>query len=536
MQPEFIFMLTLDDRTVPDARERLAELGDARVPVVGFKDVGLPFDDLRGLAREIRATGRRTALEVVSLDAASELRSAASALDLGVDYLLGGTRAEQVVPLLAGSGIGYYPFCGRIEGHPSRLCGSLSEIVDSAARLSAIEGVDGLDLLAYRWDGDGAILAAAVAAASPKPVIAAGSIDRPLRIEALAHAGVAAFTVGTAAFLRRFPASGASLRSQIDAILRINEETGMEISRAMIEDAARRIAERIRRTPVIEVGDIARSGSDVFLKLESLQHSGSFKARGAFNTLLSGTAPEAGVIAASGGNHGAAVAYACQQLGMPVEIFVPEISSPVKQRRLREFGAIVHVVPGTYVDALAASELRRAETGATSVHAYDLPAVVAGQGTVGKEIAAQVEDVDTVLVAVGGAGLIGGVASWFRGDVKVIGVEPVSCRSLAAALEAGHPVDVDVGGLAVDALGARRVGNIGYDAASHYVDRVITLADDEIARAQVELWRSFRIAAEPGAAAAFAPLLTGAYTPARGERVCVLICGGNADLSTLAAA
>jgi threonine dehydratase len=536
MQPEFIFMLTLDDRTVPDACERLAELGGARVPVVGFKDVGLPFDQLRNLADRIRATGRKTALEVVSLDAESELRSAAAALELGVDYLLGGTRAERVAPLLAGSGIGYYPFCGRIEGHPSRLCGSLSDIVDSAVRLTAMDGVDGVDLLAYRWDGDGAVLAAAVAAASPKPVIAAGSVDRPARIEALAHAGVAAFTVGTAAFLRRFPAADPGLRSQIDVILRINEEAGMEISRAMIEEAAGRIADRIRKTPVIDIGDIARSGSDVFLKLESLQHSGSFKARGAFNTLLSGETPEAGVIAASGGNHGAAVAYACQQLGLPVEIFIPEISSQVKQRRLRDYGAIVHVIPGTYVDALAASERRRAETGAASVHAYDLPAVVAGQGTVGREIAAQVEDVDTVFVAVGGAGLIGGVASWFRGDVKVIGVEPVSCRSLAAALEAGHPVDVDVSGLAADALGARRVGDIGYDAASHYVDRVITLEDSEIARAQVELWRSFRIAAEPGAAAAFAPLLTGAYSPAPGERVCVLICGGNADLSTLAAA
>lgn len=175
MQPEFIFMLTLDDRTVPDACERLADLGGAGIPVVGFKDVGLPFDQLRSLADRIRATGRKVALEVVSLDAERELRSAAAGLELGVDYLLGGTRAERVAPLLAGSGIGYYPFCGRIEGHPSRLCGSLSDIVDSALRLTAMDGVDGVDLLAYRWDGDGAVLAAAVAAASPKPVIAAAA-------------------------------------------------------------------------------------------------------------------------------------------------------------------------------------------------------------------------------------------------------------------------------------------------------------------------------------------------------------------------
>lgn len=225
MRPEFIFMLTHDDRTVPDALARLADLGDAPVPVVGFKDVGLPVAELAELAAAIRSTGRKTALEVVSLDAESELRSAAVSLELGVDYLLGGTRAEQVVALMGDGGTRYYPFCGRVDGHPSVLHGSIEEIADSAAALSAIEGVDGLDLLAYRWDGgDGAELARVVVAASSKPVIAAGSIDRASRIRALASAGISGFTVGTAAFLGRFRSAGPALRSQVDAIASLAEE------------------------------------------------------------------------------------------------------------------------------------------------------------------------------------------------------------------------------------------------------------------------------------------------------------------------
>ena len=537
MQPEFVFMLTLNDRTVENAFECVEQLGDADVPVVGFKDVGLPFDELRRLASRIRKTGRRTALEVVSLDAESEMASARAALEFEVDYLLGGTRAEQVAPLLAGSPIQYFPFCGRIEGHPSRLLGTVEEIAERARRITELDNVDGVDLLAYRWDGDVVELIRSVVRSSKGPVIVAGSIDRYERIASVAKAGAAGFTIGTAIFRGKFGGMNAGLRDQVETVLDMNHEVGMDITRSMIESAAERIADKVRHTPMVRADTIESDiGDQIFLKLESLQHSGSFKARGAFNTLLTTDVPESGVIAASGGNHGAAVAYACQQLNVPAEIFVPEIASPVKVQRLRDYGAGVNIVPGSYADALAASEERRRETGAASIHAYDHSSVVAGQGTTGLEISEQMADVDTVFVAVGGGGLIGGIASWFRGNAKVVGVEPKACRSLSAALEAGEPVDVDVGGLAADALGARRIGGIAYEAASRYVDHVITLDDPDITNAQSVLWNEFRIAAEPAGAAALVPLLTGQYKPRSGERICVLICGGNADLNKLAAA
>ena len=537
MVPEFIFMLTENDRTVGDAFECLERIGDARVPVVGFKDVGLPFDDLKRLSNAIRMSGRQCALEVVSLDAESELRSARAAVALGVDYLLGGTRAESVVQIIRGTGIRYFPFCGMVVDHPSRLCGTIEEISTSAGRLTEIDGVDGVDLLAYRWHGDVEAMTAAVVSASRGGVIAAGSIDSGERIAALTRAGVTGFTVGTAIFNGKFLSNNKELRHQVEAVLDLNREVTMDITREMIVSAANRISGKVRNTPVMRADPIvSSSGADIFLKLESLQHSGSFKARGAFNTLLSEDIPEAGVIAASGGNHGAAVAYACQKLDIPAEIFVPEISSPVKLERLRDYGAQVHVIPGSYADALEASEKHRAATGARAVHAYDAASVVAGQGTTAHEMGEQISDLDTVIVAVGGGGLIGGISSWFRGGVKVIGVEPRACRSLTAALEAGGPVDVEVGGLAADALGARRVGGIAYEAASRYVDQTITLQDEDIAAAQALLWREFRIAAEPAGAAALAPLMTGQYVPAPGERICVLVCGGNADLAKLAAA
>lgn len=538
MQPDFVFMLTLDDRTVGNAFECVEQLGNADVPVVGFKDIGLPFDDLRRLASAIGKTGRRIALEVVSLDAESEMASARAALEFEVDYLLGGTRAGQVAPLLAESAIQYFPFCGRIEGHPGRLSGTIGEIADSARRITEIDNVDGVDLLAYRWqDGDVVELMRAVVRSSMGPVIVAGSIDRYERIASVAKAGAAGFTVGTAIYRGRFGGMNAGLREQVETVLEMNNEVGMDINRSMIESAAERIAHRVRHTPMVRADTIeSGSGVRISLKLESLQHSGSFKARGAFNTLLTTDVPQSGVIAASGGNHGAAVAYACQQLNVPAEIFVPEISSPVKVRRLRDYGVGVNIVPGSYADAFEASEARRRETGAASIHAYDHSSVVAGQGTTGLEISEQLTDVDTVFVAVGGGGLIGGIASWFRGDAKVVGVEPKACRSLSAALEAGRPVDVDVGGLAADALGARRIGGIAYEAASRYVDHVITLDDPDIGNAQSVLWNEFRIAAEPAGAAALAPLLTGQYRPRPREHICVLICGGNADLNKLAAA
>jgi threonine dehydratase len=265
------------------------------------------------------------------------------------------------------------------------------------------------------------------------------------------------------------------------------------------------------------------------LKLEQLQHTGSFKPRGAFNRILSHRVPSAGVIAASGGNHGVAVAFAVQRLGHRAEIFVPEVCPPVKVQRLRDYGAQVTLVGATYAEALQASQVRAAETGALVVHAYDQPEVVAGQGTLGYEFAQQVPDLDTVLVAVGGGGLIGGIAAWFEGNVRVIGVEPESAASMAAALNRGEPVDAEVGGIAADSLGARRVGALAFSLAKDYVDRVILVKDESIRAAQRVLWNDLRIVAEPGGATATAALLSGAYQPALGERIGVVICGGNTD-------
>ena len=531
-------MLTHNDVTVPDARERIREIGDADVAVVGFKDVGLPVEELKRLADDIRKSGRQVALEVVSLDVGTELESAAAAVALNVDFLLGGTCPEGVLPLIADTEIQYYPFCGQIEDHPSKLLGDAGSIARDAARLTAMDGVKGVDLLAYRWQhGDVPAMVSSVVSAASGKVIAAGSIDRVERIRDLARAGVSAFTVGTAAFSSQFSANGVGLRAQVDCISQFDRENEFAVSKSMIENAAGRIVHQVRETPVVRADGLFESrGSNVFLKLESLQHSGSFKARGAFNTLLSTEVPPAGVVAASGGNHGAAVAYACKKLGIAAEIFVPEISSPTKLDLLRKYGATVHVVPGTFANALEACNEREEETGASSIHAYDALSVVAGQGTTGREISNQIGNVDTVLVAVGGGGLIGGISSWFRGDVKVVGVEPMSCRSMAAALEAGEPVDVDVGGLAADSLGARKVGTIAYDATRRFVDQVVTLEDTDIRAAQLFLWNEYRVVAEPAGAAALAPLLTGAYVPAAGENVCVLVCGGNTDLATLAAA
>lgn len=538
MNPTFIFMLTHNDVTVADARARVRELGDAGVEVIGFKDIGLPVEELKLLSDDIRKSGRKVALEVVSLDPDTELESAAAAVGLDVDYLLGGTCPEGVLPLIADTRIRYFPFCGQIEGHPSKLMGDANAIAHDAARLTAMNGVDGVDLLAYRWHGgDVPGMVSSVIDAARGKVIAAGSIDRVERVRDLAKAGVSAFTVGTAAFSNRFPAIGSGLRAQVDSILQIGLEGEFAVSKTMIENAAGRIVHQVRETPVVRAdGLFEQQGGNVFLKLESLQHSGSFKARGAFNTLLSMDVPPVGVVAASGGNHGAAVAYACRKLGISAEVFVPEISSPTKLDRLREYGATVHVVPGTFANALEACNERQEQTGASSIHAYDALSVVAGQGTTGREISKQIGNVDTVLVAVGGGGLIGGISSWFRGDVKVVGVEPLSCRSMAAALEAGEPVDVDVGGLAADSLGARKVGNIAYDAARRFVDQVVTLQDADIRAAQLFLWNEYRVVAEPAGAAALAPLLTGAYVPEAGENVCVLVCGGNTDLATLSAA
>jgi len=306
--------------------------------------------------------------------------------------------------------------------------------------------------------------------------------------------------------------------------------TSRPVDRSAVVAARERIAGRVRRTPVLEAGPGAFGlDTPVVLKLELLQHTGSFKPRGAFNRMLSAEVPKAGVIAASGGNFGLAVAFAARELGHAAEIFVPETSPPVKAERIRGQRAEVRIIPGYYADALEACERRAAETGALFMHAYDQREVVAGQGTIGAELSEQVPDADAVLVAVGGGGLIAGIAAWYSGDIRVIGVEPDACPTLTMALEAGEPVDAPVGGVAADSLGPKRAGAIATEIAKRYVERVVLVPDDAIVEAQRRLWNETRVVAEPGGAASLAALLSGAYRPADGERVVVLVCGANTD-------
>jgi|SRR5918999_12712 threonine dehydratase len=298
-----------------------------------------------------------------------------------------------------------------------------------------------------------------------------------------------------------------------------------------IRDAAERIDGRVRRTPVLELG--ARRGASVVAKLELLQHTGSFKPRGAFSKLLSSEVPPAGVIAASGGNFGSAVAYAARETGVPAEIFVPATSPEAKVSRVRAHGAHVTVVDGYYAEAQAALGTRHAETGALLMHPFDQPEVIAGQGTIGIELDEQAPNVDTVLVAIGGGGLIAGIAAWFLRRVRVVGVEPTRCATMAAALEAGGPVVAEVGGIAADSLGSARVGDNVFPIVRDQVDRVVLVGDDAIRAAQRAFWDECRLIVEPGGAAALAALRSGAYRPAAGERVCVLVSGGNCDPATV---
>lgn len=302
-----------------------------------------------------------------------------------------------------------------------------------------------------------------------------------------------------------------------------------------IRAAHERIRGHVRHTPVIAPEpDAFGLAFPVALKLECLQVTGTFKARGAFNTLLAGPMPAAGVCAASGGNHGIAVAHAAARLGIPARIFVPEISSPAKIARIRETGVELVVGGARYADALAACEAFAADSGALSVHAYDAWPTMAGQGTVGIEWEQDAPGLDTVLVAVGGGGLISGIARWFAGRVKVVGVEPEGSCALHAALAAGGPVDVEVNSVAADSLGARNVMARVFETASRHVDRVVLVPDAAIVEAQRRLWLGLRIASEPGGAAALAALISGAYRPESGERVGVLACGANVDLGALA--
>jgi threonine dehydratase len=285
----------------------------------------------------------------------------------------------------------------------------------------------------------------------------------------------------------------------------------------------------IRRTPVIEVAgsEFGLESVRLWLKLELLQHTGSFKPRGAFAGMLTRAVPPAGVVAASGGNHGVAVAYAAKQLSKPARIFVPTVSSPTKIARIRGYGSELVITGDRYADALAASEQWAAESGALAIHAYDQPETLLGQGTVGLEFEEQAPGLDTLLVAVGGGGLIGGVAAWYEGGVRIVGVEPEAAPTLWNALRAGRPVDSEAGGIAADSLAPKRVGELMFPIAQKYVERVVLVPDEAIQNAQRALWQALRIAAEPGGAAAFAALISGRYQPGAGERVGVLVCGGN---------
>ncbi|WP_342751748.1 serine/threonine dehydratase [Bosea psychrotolerans] len=313
--------------------------------------------------------------------------------------------------------------------------------------------------------------------------------------------------------------------------------TDRPVSRPMIEAAAERIAGHARVTPVMRLGAGSfGSPAAISLKLECLQHAGSFKTRGAFNNLLSLPVPAAGVAAASGGNHGAAVAYAARARGVKATIFVPEISPAAKIEAIRRFGAEVVIGGAQYDDAQAACDRFVAETGALKIHPFAAKETIAGQGTLGREWQLQEPDLDTVLVAVGGGGLISGIAAWFAGSkVKVVGVEPAGSRALQAALEAKGPVEVKVASVAADSLGARNVGPLVYEVCKDTVDHVVLVPDEAITQAQVTLWRDFRLAVEPGGAAALGALLCGAYKPAPGERLGVLVCGANVDLAKLGA-
>jgi len=304
------------------------------------------------------------------------------------------------------------------------------------------------------------------------------------------------------------------------------------IDRSAIERVHGIIAPYIRRTPVVDVdgADVGLAGRRITIKLELLQRAGSFKIRGAFTHLLTRDVPPAGVVAASGGNHGAAVAFAAMTLGVPAKIFVPTVSSPAKIARIRASGADLVVGGDRYADALAASEAWAARSGALQVHAFDQIETLLGQGTLGLELERQAPDLDTVLVAVGGGGLIGGVAAWYGGATRVIAVEPEGAPTLHDALAAGRPVDAPAGSIAADSLAPRRVGELMFPIARAHVERVVLVTDDAIRAAQRTLWDALRIVAEPVGAAAFAALQSGACAPRADERVGVVVSGGNTTI------
>ena len=306
-------------------------------------------------------------------------------------------------------------------------------------------------------------------------------------------------------------------------------EAQRPVDRDQITAAERLIRSYVRRTPIVtlDAQDFGLDALPLVLKLEFLQHTGSFKPRGAFSNLLTRPAPPAGVAAASGGNHGAAVAYAAMRLGIRATIFVPRITPPAKTERIRGYGADLVVAGDRYADALAASEDFIGSTGALAIHAYDQPETMIGQGTVGLEIEDDAPNIDTLLVAVGGGGLIGGIAAWYAGRVRIVAVEPELAPTLHAALAAGRPVDTPAGGIAADSLAPRRVGELMFPIARRFVAHSVLVSDEAICSAQQALWAVLRVVAEPGGAAALAALLSGGYRPEPGERVAVVLCGAN---------
>jgi threonine dehydratase len=301
------------------------------------------------------------------------------------------------------------------------------------------------------------------------------------------------------------------------------------ISADQVRATYRLLAPHIRRTPVVDVDatDFKLNMGSLSLKLELLQHAGSFKSRGAFTNLLTREVPPAGVVAASGGNHGAAVAFAAMKLGIPAKIFIPSVASAAKIQQIREYGAELVIAGERYADALASSELWLAQSGAISIHAFDQVETMLGAATVGLEFEQQRSDLDTLLVSVGGGGLIAGIAAWFGGRIKVVGVEPELAPTLTRALEAGRPVDAEAGGIAADSLAPRRVGELVFPILQRYVSDTVLVTDDSIREAQRLLWKILRVVSEPGGVTSFAALTSRRYVPEPDERVGVLICGAN---------
>ena len=310
------------------------------------------------------------------------------------------------------------------------------------------------------------------------------------------------------------------------------------ISRDQIQQTERIIRPYIRRTPILEVdgADFGLDSIKIVFKLELFQHSGSFKARGAFTNILTREVPPVGVVAASGGNHGAAVAFAAMKLQKPATIFVPTVAAATKLDRIRSYGAELVITGDRYAQSLEASEAWTTKSGALPIHAYEGTETLLGQGTLGLELEQQAPQLDSLLVAVGGGGLIGGVAAWYQDRVKMVAVEPFAAPTLERALSAGRPVDAPAGGIAADSLAPRQVGKQMFPIAQKYVREVVLVTDEEIVEAQKKLWQTVRVLAEPGGAAAFAGLLSGRYKTKPGERVAVIVCGGNTDKVNLDAA